>query len=154
MADFKTIETQEELDNIIKDRLAREREASNKRYEGFISPEDHKRALAEQAKAFDELKKAHEGDAQTIEDLNAKLKTYETDSLKNRIAHEVGLNYEWIDRIGGDDEASIRADAEKLKSLVGNSTKVLPTKNMEGGTPANDKDAAMLKVLTSIKTQT
>ena len=154
MADFKTIETQEELDNIIKDRLAREREASNKRYEGFISPEDHKRALAEQAKAFDELKKAHEGDAQTIEDLNAKLKTYETDSLKNRIAHEVGLGYEWIGRIGGDDETTIRADAEKLKALVGNGPTLLPTKNMEGGTPANDKDAAMLKVLTSIKSQT
>ena len=151
MADFKTIETQEELDNIIKDRLAREREASKKRYEGFISPEDHKRALAEQAKAFDELKKAHEGDAQTIEDLNAKLKTYETDSLKNRIAHEVGLNYEGIDRIGGDDEESIRKDAEKLKSLVGNSTKVLPTKNMEGGAQDGGKDASLLKVLNSIK---
>ena len=152
MADFKTIETQEELDAIIEKRLAREREASNKSYEGFISPEDHKRALAEAAKSFDDYKKAHEGDLKTIEDLNAKIKDYETDSLKNRIAHEVGLGYEWIGRIGGDDETTIRADAEKLKALVGNGPTLLPTKNMEGGTEGNEKDAAMRQVLNSIKT--
>ena len=38
MAEFKAIETQEDLDKIITARLEREREASNKRYEGFISP--------------------------------------------------------------------------------------------------------------------
>ncbi len=150
MADFKPIETQEELDNIIRERLAREREASNKRYEGFISPDDHKKAIAEANKSFDDYKKAHEGDAKTIEDLNAKVKTYETASLKSRIAHEVGLGYEWIDRIGGDDEESIRKDAESLKSLVGaGQTVVLPTKNMEGG--ADDKDAGLRQVLNSIK---
>lgn len=152
MADFKPIETQEELDNIIRERLAREREASNKRFEGFISPEDHKKAIAEANKSFDEYKKAHEGDAKTIEDLNAKVKTYETASLKSRIAHEVGLGYEWIDRISGDDEESIRKDAESLKALVGNGPTLLPTKNMEGGTEGNEKDAAMRQVLNSIKT--
>lgn len=151
MAEFKPIETQEELDNIIKDRLAREREASNKRYEGYISPDDHKKALAESAKAFDDLKKAHESDGKTIEDLTAKLKTHETASLKSRIAHEVGLGYEWIDRIGGDDEKTIRADAESLKKLVGTgTTQLLPTKNMEDNT-ASGKDAAMRQVLNAIK---
>lgn len=149
MSDFKPIETQEELDNIIRERLAREREASNKRYEGFISPDDHKKALAEANKSFDDYKKAHEGDAKTIEDLSAKVKTYETASLKSRIAHEVGLGYEWIDRIGGEDEESIRKDAESLKSLVGNGATLLPTKNMGGGTP-DDKDAALRQVLNSI----
>ena len=154
MADFKPIETQEELDNIIRERLAREREASNKRFEGFISPEDHKRAIAEANKSFDDYKKAHEGDAKTIEDLNAKVKTYETASLKSRIAHEVGLGYEWIDRIGGDDEESIRKDAESLKTLVGNgATVVLPTKNMEGTGSDNGKDAALRQVVSAIKSQ-
>ena len=44
---FKAIETQEELDNIVKERLKREREANNKRYEGWISPSDHQKALEE-----------------------------------------------------------------------------------------------------------
>ena len=116
---FKPIETQEELNNIIKDRLKRERESTEKRFEGYISPEEHAKALAESNKAFDDYKKAHEGDEALIKDLTAKNKSYETASLKSRIAHEVGLSYEWIGRISGEDEKSIRADAESLKKLVG-----------------------------------
>jgi hypothetical protein len=134
MGDFKAIETQEELDSIIEKRLAREREASNKRYEGFISPEDHKKAIAEavaaEKKSFEEYKKAHEGDQKLIEELSAKTKALETAELKSRIAHELGLSYEWIGRIGGDDEASIRADAESLRKLVG-AGYTLPTKSTE-----------------------
>lgn len=150
MADFKAIETQEELDKIITNRLEREREAANKRYEGFVSPEDHKRALAEQQKTFDDYKKAHEGDAKTIEDLTAKNKAYETAALKSRVAREVGLSYEWVDRIGGEDENSIRADAEALKKLVGTGKTLLPTRNMDQGT-GDDKDASLRQVLKSIK---
>ena len=150
MADFKAIETQEELDKIITNRLEREREAANKRYEGYVSPEDHKRALAEQQKTFDDYKKAHEGDAKTIEDLTAKNKAYETAALKSRVAREVGLSYEWVERIGGEDENSIRADAEALKKLVGTGKTLLPTKNMDQGT-GDDKDASLRQVLKSIK---
>ena len=129
---FKPIESQEELNNIIKDRLKRERESTEKRFEGYISPEEHAKAIAEANKSFDDYKKAHEGDEATIKDLTAKNKAYETASLKSRIAHEVGLSYEWIGRISGEDEKSIRADAESLKKLVGTGqTVVLPTKNPE-----------------------
>lgn len=128
---FQPIESQEQLDSIIKERLKRDREATAKRYEGWISPEDHQNSLNEANKAFDDYKKAHEGDEQLINDLTAKNKSYETASLKSRIAHEVGLSYEWISRIGGEDEASIRADAESLKKLVGSQNTVIPTKNTE-----------------------
>ncbi len=136
---FKPIETQEELNNIIKDRLKRERESTEKRFEGYISPEEHAKALAESNKAFDDYKKAHEGDEALIKDLTAKNKSYETASLKSRIAHEVGLSYEWIGRISGEDEKSIRADAESLKKLVGaGQTVVLPTKNPEANENVSD----------------
>lgn len=128
---FQPIESQEQLDSIIKERLKRDREATAKRYEGWISPEDHQNSLNEANKAFDDYKKAHEGDEQLIADLTAKNKAHETASLKSRIAHEVGLSYEWISRIGGEDEASIRADAESLKKLVGSQNTVIPTKNTE-----------------------
>lgn len=141
--EFKAITTQEELDAIIKDRLKRERDASAKRYEGWISPEDHKRALSETEKLFNDYKAAHESDAQTIADLTAKNKAYETASLKNRIAHEVGLSYEWIGRIGGEDEKSIREDAENLKKLVGDQKPApLPLRETESQ-PANSKQAAL-----------
>ena len=148
---FKPIETQEELDNIIKDRLKRERESTQKRYEGWISPEDHQKALDASNKAFDDFKKAREGDEQTIADLTAKNKAYETASLKSRIAHEVGLSYEWIGRIGGEDEDSIRKDAESLKKLVGAGAQPIPTKNTEAGEGIDSGKAALRKVLDGIQ---
>ena len=148
---FKPIETQEELDNIIKERLKRERESTQKRYEGWFSPEDHQKALDASNKAFDDFKKAHESDEQTIADLTAKNKAYETASLKSRIAHEVGLSYEWISRIGGTDEKSIREDAESLKKLVGNGAQPIPTKNPEAGESYDAGKAALRSVLNGIK---
>lgn len=148
--EFKPIESQEELDNIIKDRLKRERESASKRFEGWISPEDHQKQIDAANKAFDDYKKAHESDEQTIADLTAKTKAYETASLKSRIAHEVGLSYDWISRIGGEDEASIRADAEALKKMVGNGP-VLPTKNTESGEGAGSANAAYRTLLNDLQ---
>ena len=147
---FKPIESQEEWNAIIKDRLKRERETTEKRFEGWVSPDDHQKAINEANKAFDDYKKAHEGDEQTIADLTAKNKAYETASLKSRIAYEVGLSHEWIGRIGGDDEASIRADAEALKKLVGSGSTTLPTKSTDTGTP-DAKMAAYKEVLNGIQ---
>ena len=148
--EFKPIETQEELDNIIKDRLKRERESATKRYDGWISPEEHQKQIDAANKAFDDYKKAHESDEQTIADLTAKTKAYETASLKSRIAHEVGLSYDWISRISGDDEMSIRADAEALKKMIGNGP-VLPTKNMESGEKVDSKNTALRALLNDIQ---
>lgn len=148
---FKPIETQEELDAIIKKRIDRERETTQKRFEGYVSPEDHQKAITEANKAFDDYKKAHEGDEQTIADLTAKNKAYETASLKSQIAHEVGLSYEWVGRIKGEDEKSIREDAEALKKLVGNGAPVLPTKNPESGENVDAKNVAYKSVLDGIK---
>jgi hypothetical protein len=148
---FKPIETQEELNAIIKDRLKRERETTEKRFEGWVSPEDHAKAIEDANRAFDDYKKVHDGDEQTIKELTAKNREYETANLKSRIAHEVGLSYEWVSRIGGDDEQSIRADAESLKKLVGSGNNVtLPTKSTETETP-NAHTASIKSVLNGIK---
>lgn len=150
--EFKPIETQEELDKIITNRLKRERESTEKRFEGWISPEDHQRGLDEANKAFIDYKEAHKNDEQTIADLTAKNKAYETANLKSRIAHEVGLSYEWISRISGEDEKSIREDAESLKKLVGTgSNNLMPTKNAEAGEDYNTGTAALRSVLNGIK---
>lgn len=148
---FKPIETQEELNAIIKERLKRERESAEKRFEGWVSPEDHAKAIEDANKAFDDYKKVHESDEQTIKDLTAKNKEYETASLKSRIAHEVGLSFEWISRISGDDEQSIRADAESLKKLVGNGSTPIPTKSTETETPPDAHNASLMTVLNGVK---
>ena len=148
--EFKPIESQEELDGIIKDRLKRERESTNKRYEGWISPSDHQKALEEANQTLEEYKKAREADVKTVEDLMVQNKAYETASLKSRIAYEVGLSHEWTGRIGGEDEQSIRADAESLKKLVGNGAP-LPTKNPESGENLDPSKTAFKSVLSAIK---
>ena len=150
---FKAIESQDELNAIIRDRLKRERETTEKRYEGWISPDDHQKALEEAGKTLDEYKKAREDDAKTIEDLKAKNQAYETASLKSRIAHEVGLSHEWISRIGGTDEESIRADAESLKKLVGEAETPIPTKSTETDKPVDSSTAALKQVLGVIKSK-
>lgn len=147
---FKPIESQEELDRIIKDRISRAEKAVEKRFDGWVSPDDHQKALADVSKAFDDFKKVHESDEKTIADLTAKNKVYETASLKSRIAHEVGLSYDWISRISGDDEASIRADAESLKKLVGKGSPI-PTKNTESGENVDSGTAAYRSVLNGLK---
>ena len=49
-----------------------------------------------------------------------RLKAYETDSVKTRIAHETGLSYDAIKFLQGDNEENIRQSAQALKSLCGN----------------------------------
>ena len=124
MGDFKVIETQEQLDAIISDRLKRERETIKKEYEGFLSPEE-------------------------VAKKDAKIKGYETDSAKTRIAHEIGLSYEAAKFLSGDDEDSIRKSAESLKALMG-SENVAPLASAE---PAigDAKDVAMKNVLNGLK---
>lgn len=148
---FKPIESQEELDGIIKERLKRERETAHKRYEGWVSPEDHQKALDDLNKAFDDFKKAHETDEQTIADLTAKTKSYETASLKSRIAHEVGLSYDWISRISGEDEESIRKDAESLKKLVGSGQPISTKSTEPSGELSKANSNGLRTVLNGIK---
>lgn len=147
---FEPITTQEQLDGIIKERLKRDRETQSKRYEGWISPEDHQKAVDAANKAFADYKTAHAGDEKTIADLTAANKAYETAALKNRVAHEVGLSYEWIPRISGDDEEAIRADAESLKQLVGTQTAPpLPMKSTETD-PVDTKNAQFRSILNDL----
>ena len=149
--EFTPITSQDQLNSIIGDRIKRAQESAEKKYADFISPEDHQKALADANKAFDDYKKAHESDEQTIADLTAKNKAYETASLKSRIAHEVGLDYAWISRINGEDEQSIRADAESIKKLVGSGTNLMPTKNAESGENYDASTTAYKTVLNGIK---
>lgn len=120
MGEFKTIETQEQFDEALKERLKRERESVKKEYEGFLSPEqvaekykDHMSPEDVAAKYKDHMS------PDKVAELQAKIKGYETDSVKTRIAHETGLTYDAVQYLSGDDEESIRKSAAGLKNLMG-----------------------------------
>ena len=115
MSEFKSIETQEELDRIIQDRLSRQKESIEKQYSDYETLKAEKQELETKAAALQATieetstsAKAHE---QTLADLNAKITGYETANLRTRIALQNGLPFDLADRLVGTDEDSIKADA-------------------------------------------
>ena len=125
MSEFKEIKTQEDFDTAIKERLARE----NKKYEGYTSPDD----LAT-------MKKEYEG----------KIAKYESDSVKTRIANEMGLPSSIASRLKGSNEEEIRKDAE---SFAGFFQKEPPLATGEK-TVANEeqaKNVALKKLLKNLR---
>lgn len=122
MGDFKVIETQEQLDAVIKDRIAR---AEKNAVKEFADYEDIKKRnsefeqqitdLTNQLKAKDETISGYES-AKT--ELETKINKYEMGSLKTRIALETGLPFELAEKLTGEDEETIRADAQKMAQFI------------------------------------
>lgn len=116
--EFKPIETQEAFDAAIKSRLERNTrtvtEEVTKKYEGYLSPDEVATAKEEQAGKITELQEEIAGYKATISDLQAENKKHVNSTVKLRIAHEVGIPYELAEKISGETEEEIRADAENL----------------------------------------
>lgn len=122
MSDFKAIETQEQLDAIIGERIRRAESKAAEKYADYDSVKKQNDELTaqiadltKQIKAKDE---AISGNKEIVDNLNAKIKDYETRSVKTRIAHEVGLPYQLADKLSGEDEDAIREDAKKMASFI------------------------------------
>lgn len=122
MEEFTPITTQEQFDAAIGARLARERETLGKRYADY---DDLKQKAADYEKQLSKLQRTMQEDAQkyagydkTLSELQAKVKGYETDSVKTRIALEMGLPYAMSARLTGDTEDAIRKDAEDLRQMM------------------------------------
>jgi hypothetical protein len=119
MAEFKTIETQEELNGIIEARLQRERA----KYADYEQLKKDSKTLKElQGKKYDDQITALNGQIQKAQNDLTAMKTRaeaaERSLLRSRIAAEKHLPAELADRLTGDDEAALRADAEVLVKLI------------------------------------
>lgn len=156
MSEFKTIETQEEFDAAIKARLDRNTKTVTdevkKGFEGYISPDEAKKlndqitSLTAQTEGLRQQLTERDG---SIADLTAKNKAYETASVKARIAHEKGLPYELAERLSGETEQDIAADAEKLVQFVGSQKPAAPLYAPQGGgtSAVSGADAALMAML-------
>lgn len=159
---FKAIETQEELDSIIKKRLAQKDRELEERYKEFLSPEKAEELKKGYVEEIDNLKK-------TITDTNEKLKGHdkivselteraqkaETSLLKGKIAHDTGIPYELAGRLMGSNEEELKKDAETLASIIKPSyTAPLRTNDIVGGNTQNtQKNTAMLGLLSQLNEQ-
>lgn len=110
---FKVIETQEELDNIIKNRIERVR----KEYDGFMSAED----IQKLKDTYDTKVKEDENKYTTLEkeknDLMAKVKGYEANALKTKVALAINLPMGAIDYLKGETEEELTESAKALSSM-------------------------------------
>ena len=143
MSEFKTIETQEELDNIVKERIRREREK-------FADYDDLKKRVSELESENSALKSTVEDDKQTragldaqITELQGQVSNYETASLRTRIALQNGLPYDLADRLQGADEEALRADAERLAGFMRPVTPQAPLRDTEP--PIGDNKEMQMK---------
>lgn len=155
MSDFKVIETQEQLDAIIKERIARAEAKAEEKYADYDSLKAQLSEKDEQITALSsQLKETTDkvaGYDEQIKGLEGKISAYATDAVKTRVAHEIGLPYELASRLNGSNEDEIKADAKKLKDATKLFSAPVPL-----GTPepvnngGSNKEAALLNIAHNI----
>lgn len=116
--DFKPIETQEQFDQMIQDRITRAKDKVREEYSDY---EDMKQQVSDYQKKVEDLTSqlANVDPAKDarISELEKQVSKYETDSVKIRAALKFGIPYEMASRISGADEESIMKDAESIAPL-------------------------------------
>ncbi len=115
MSEFKEIKTQEEFEARMKERLEQKERSVSKKYEGYKSPEElaqiEEEYKTKASKQFEGYKSPDEVEALKKE-YEGKIAKYESDSVKTRIASELGLPSSIASRLKGANEDEIRKDAE------------------------------------------
>lgn len=132
MSEFKVIETQEELDKIIVERLKRERSKLEEDFkEQLKAYKDQIEELkSENAEVKANLEKASEKDTE-IEKLQGQIKGYEKSEMQRKIALENKIPYNLAGRIQGDTEEEMLEDAKNLSKYFEKEEIVPPLKNPE-----------------------
>lgn len=155
--EFKAIESQEELDRIIGERLTRDREARQKEIKEKYGDLDElvksKKSLEDEIVKLNGQIKDNSGKYADFDnqlaDMQKKVKDYETASVKQRIAHEYGVPFEMAGRLAGETEDEIRSDAQTIAKYL-KQKDAPPLKSTE---PAeqNGKEAAYKQLLDNLK---
>ena len=136
MAEFTPIMTQEDFDAAISERLKREQA----KYSDYDTIKSDLGTLRVQLSAKDA----------EISTLQGKVKGYETDSVKTRIALAAGLPLDLRTRLTGETEEEIRADANKLAKLFVQQKDPAPLRDTEPPV-ADEKTAAYKSLLNNLK---
>lgn len=135
MSDFTVIETQEQLDKVIGERIRRAEAKAAEKYSDYETLKSQNSDYVTQITQLQEqLQKQTEtidGNKAIVDELNAKVQSYESSSLKTKVALELGLPYQMAGRLSGNNEEEIRADAESMVKLIGAQKPVAPLGSSE-----------------------
>jgi len=117
--------TQAQLEAIVKERLDRERKASDEKRRKELEDAEAKK-LAEQG----EFKTIAEREKARADELEARLKQRDFDALRAKVAADNKLPAEWASRLLGGDEAALDADAKALAKTL------IPSTPVPGASPS------------------
>jgi len=153
MSDFTVIETQEQLDKVIGDRIRRAEAKAAEKYADYETLKTQNADYVTQISQLQEqLQKQTEtinGNQSIVDDLKAQVQNYESSSLKTKVALEMGLPYQMASRLSGSNEDEIRADAETMAKLIGQQKPVAPIGSSEP-VVTNSKDAMWNKLASEL----
>lgn len=151
MTEFKVIETQEQLDAIIKTRLDREKA----KYSDYDTLSEKIKKLETEntslKQTITDKETSESTTASKIADLEKDVITWKQKSLKQQIAMKNGLPFDLADRLQGDSEESLNEDAERLASLVNVKNYTQPLADKEPNLEINSVDAAWRDVVKNLK---
>ncbi|MBR0341030.1 MAG: DUF4355 domain-containing protein [Oscillospiraceae bacterium] len=135
MAEFTPINTQEEFDNAIKARIERERKSLLAQYADYDSL---KTQIAQLEKTNKDTNAKYEAGEKTISELQAKVQSYETDSVKTRMALKYSIPFELAGRLSGTTEEEIEKDAQTLAGFVSKKSSAPPLAGSNDVTPTEE----------------
>ena len=118
---FTPIESQDQLDAIVGERVARAKDSARKEFEGWVSPDELTKQTADLNQKMGVLDSQVKALTEERDTLNKQLEEkadqiakYEADSVKTKIAINAGLRMEYANRLRGETEEEWKADAEAL----------------------------------------
>lgn len=153
MAEFKPIETQEELNRIMSGRVNEEKDRIMKQFADYEDIKkqnaDLKEELSATKKNLADTQEKYKDYDKNLTDLQTKVHNYEIDSVKTKVALDAGLPFAMASRLRGETEEEIKSDAETLKGLY--KPPKQPLADHEGGVEKDPQRAALKKMLNDMK---
>ena len=161
MSEFKTIETQEELDKIIKKRLEQKDREVAETYKDYLSPEavqsmkdDYEKQIKDANKLVEDAKVKLQTFDETVSKLTKRAEAAEVSNLKTKVAIDNNVPIKLASRLVGTTEEELKADAQLLLEGLGTGSTGGTTPPLhlggQGGSQANTFDAAMAQFATQL----
>lgn len=159
---FKEIKTQEELNEVIGERLKRERDNIEKKYADYknlqekaqkyddLVAADYEGKVKSLTKELEEANEKISGHNKEVADLMSRATSAESTILKTKIAHENGIPYELAGKLTGETEDEIREDAKTFSSFVASKPTPPPLHSSEPGGMSNNTDVAYQGLLNGL----
>lgn len=152
MSENNLPKTQEELNQIIETRLARQKETIEANFADYDELKTKIAALEADNTAYQATIEESKSWEQEKADYEKQISGYKTTQLKQSIAIKAGLPLDLADRLSGDDEESLKADAERFSGFIKPQTPPAPLKDVEP-ILGDGKDGAYRKLVDGLKTE-